>query len=73
MRQTLLDPGLKESVNDKASFLHKENEKKLHGLTVAHGDDLLVAGDDKFYSVINEIKKYIKMRKKTAKISYSAE
>ena len=60
--RTLLNLGLTESVNEEAMFLHKENVN-LDGLIVAHVDDLLVSGNDKFYSVIEEVKKYIKLGK----------
>ena len=54
--------GIEEAANDKPLFLLKKDDK-LHGLIVAHVDDLLVAGDEEFYKVINEIKKFIKMGK----------
>ena len=52
-----------ESNSDKALFYMKTNDGELHGIKVAHVDDLLVTGDDIFYELIKRIKTFIKMGK----------
>ena len=63
LRQILLNLGIVESNSDKALFQMKTADGKLHGIIVAHVDDLLVAGDDIFYKLIDRVKTFIKMGK----------
>ncbi len=63
LRQILLNLGMTESNSDKALFYMKTNDGELHGIIVEHVDDLLVAGDDIFYELIERIKTFIKMGK----------
>ncbi len=65
LRQTLLNLGMRESEFDKALFIHR-TENRVNGTIVAHVDDLLVAGNDRFYETIGELKKFIKMGKEAA-------